>query len=284
MNLPSIAGITPGIPFDQYLELPGESASMLKKLAKSPLAYKWAKEHPDHTSSPAMALGTAVHTAVLEPHRMKTDYVLWDGGDKRGKAWTEFKELNAERSILSAAEFDQVKAMRASLLGYAPAARYLQDGVAEVTIQWKDPKTGRAMRGRVDWITVVDGQLVLVDLKTTRDASARKFFASSFDLGYHIQFAMYVDGWYYLTGETPRFVVLAVESSAPYEPAVFDVTEDVLVRGHDEYTALLEQLQACELTNTWPPRAEAEQPLLLPAWARAKDDEDVSDIGLDLTA
>lgn len=283
MNLPSIAGITPGIPFDQYLQLPGLSASKLKKLMKSPLAFKWDQDHPDTSSSPAMALGTAVHTAILEPHRMKTDYVLWDQGDKRGKAWTEFKELHADKQILSAAEFDQVKAMRSSLLGYAPAARYLQDGVAEVTIQWKDP-SGRAMRGRVDWITVIDGQLVLVDLKTTRDASARKFFASSFDLGYHIQFALYVDGWYYLTGETPRFVVLAVESSAPYEPAVFDVTEDVLVRGHDDYTALLETLQACELANTWPPRAEAEQPLLLPAWARAKDDEDVSDIGLDLSA
>ena len=279
MNLPNIPGVTLALPFDQYLQLPGESASMLKKMAKSPLNYKWAKDHPDHTSSPAMVLGTAVHTAVLEPHRMKTDYILWDGGARRGKAWDAFEEANADKTILTVAEFDQVKAMRSSLLSLPAAARYLQDGIAEVTIQWIDPRTGRAMRGRIDWVTILDGQLVLVDLKTTRDASTRKFQASCWDLGYHLQFALYCDGWFYLTGETPRFVVLAVESSAPYEPAVFDVSEDVLVRGHDDYSRLLDQLQACELTNTWLPRAAEEQTLLLPSWARTEDD-DLTDLGI----
>lgn len=283
MNLPSIAGITAGIPFDQYLQLPGLSASKLKKLMRSPLAYKWALDHPDHTSSPAMALGTAAHTAILEPHRMRTDYVLWDGGDRRGKAWTEFKEANADKAILTASEFADVKGMYDAVLGHGPAARYLQDGVAEVTIEWTDP-TGRAFHSRVDWVTVIDGQVVLVDLKTTRDSSPRHFGADAYRLGYHIQFALYVDGWYYLTGEQPRFVVLAVESKAPYEPAVFDVTDEVLAQGHDEYMRLLATLKECETSDTWPPRAQDEQELTLPSWAMGSEDEDLSEIGLDLTA
>ena len=283
MILPNAPGITPGIPFDQYLKLPGLSASALKKLMRSPLAFKWSQDHPDHSSTPSMALGTAAHTAILEPHRMKTDYVLWDGGDRRGKAWTEFKEAHTGKSILTASEFSDVKGMYDAVHGYAPAARYLKDGIAEVTIQWTDPTTGRAFRGRVDWVTVVDGRIVLVDLKTTRDTSPRKFGADAYKLGYHVQFALYVDGWSYLTSEIPRFVAIAVESKAPYEPAVFDVTEDVLVQGHEEYMRLQATLRECETTNSWPPAAQEEQELTLPAWSLNNEDEDLSDIGLDLS-
>ena len=72
MKLPFSPGITTDIPFEQYLKLPGLSASAMKKLMRSPLAFKWNQDHPDHASTPAMALGTAAHTAILEPHRMRT--------------------------------------------------------------------------------------------------------------------------------------------------------------------------------------------------------------------
>lgn len=270
--------ITPGIPFEQYLKLPGLSASTLKKLMRSPLAYKWALDHPDHTSSAAQALGTAAHTAILEPAKLKTDYMLWDGGTRRGKAWDEFKASNASKTILTADEFADVKAMYAAVRGFAPAARYLQNGQAEVTLQWA--MQGRAFRGRVDWITEIEGRTVLVDLKTTRDARPFKFGADAFKLGYHIQFALYCDGWQALTGEMPAFVVLAVENQAPFEPAVFEVPEEVLERGREEYQRLLDTLNTCEATGHWPPAAETEQRLTLPRWAYEQEDNDVSDLGL----
>ncbi|BDU72336.1 PD-(D/E)XK nuclease-like domain-containing protein [Mesoterricola silvestris] len=283
MILPNVPGINPNIPFADYLKLPGLSASALKKLMRSPLAFKWAKDHPDTGSTPALAMGTATHTAILEPERFKEDYVIWDG-DKRGKDWLAFKEANANRSILSASEYENVEGMRNAIRNFGPAARYLQDGIAEVTIQWIDPETGRPMRGRVDWVTKINGQTVLSDLKTTRDSSPRKFGADAYKLGYHIQSALYCDGWYHLTGEFPRFVFLAVESKEPYEPAVFNTPEDVLAQGHEEYMRLQATLKECEDTNTWPPRAMEEQDLTLPAWAMDSEDEDLSDIGLDLTA
>lgn len=279
-----VPGITCGIPFDEYLQLPGDSASQLKKVMQSALNYKWAKEHPDHTSSPAMALGTAVHTAVLEPHRLRTDYVLWDQGDKRGKAWTEFKEANSDKAILSASEFATVKGMRASICGHEPAARYLKEGLAEVTIQWIDPITGRRVHGRIDWLTIIDGRPILCDLKTTRNSSRRKFMSDAFALGYHLQFALYCDGFHTLTDVFPRFVTLAVESAPPFEPAVYDATEAFLARGHDEYQRLMATLQACEATGIWPPRATEEMDLDLPAWAGGNDSEDDDLSGLDLTA
>ena len=277
-----VPGFTCGMPFDQYLQLPGDSASKLKKAMQSPLNYKWALDHPDHASTPAMMMGTATHTAVLEPHRMKTDYVLWETGAKRGKAWDAFEEANAGKVILSRSEFEDVKGMRSAICGHAPAARFLEHGLAEVTMQWVDPITGRPMHGRIDWLTYLDGQFWLCDLKTTRNSSRRKFTSDAFGLGYHLQFGLYCDGFHTLTEEFPGFVALAVESAAPYEPAVYVATEDFLTRGHDDYQRVLATLQECEATNVWPARATEEMDLDLPGWAGGSnsEDNDLSDLGL----
>jgi exodeoxyribonuclease VIII len=275
-------GLTYGMLFDDYLKLPGMSASQLKVLARSPLAFRWAQDHPDHTSSPSQALGTAAHMAILEPKRMLTDCILWDGGTRRGKAWDEFKAAYAGRQILTQDEFRDVQGMHDAVRGFAPAARYLEDGHAEVTMRWAGPG-GREMRGRIDWLTRINGVPVIVDLKTCRDATPRAFGAQAFRLGYHIQFAIYADGFRALTGEDPLVVVLAVENGEPWEPAVFRVPEEVLDRGREDYLELLDVLDECERTGTWPPAADDELDLALPAWAMGEDD-DVSGLGLDLNA
>jgi len=278
-----VPGITCGVPFEDYLRLPGESASKLKNGMESPLNYKWHEDHPDHVPTAAMALGTAAHCAVLEPHRMKTDYVLWDQGDKRGKAWTDFKESNAGKQILSASEFADVKGMRAAIFNHAPTARYLGQGLAEVTMQWIDPETGVRMKGRIDWLTILDARIWLCDLKTTRNSSRRKFTADAFSMGYHIQFGLYCDGFHALTEEYPGFVALAVEPKAPYEPAAYVATEQFLTRGHDDYQRILTSLQECRASGLWPARATEEMDLDLPAWASDyEDDNNLS--GLDLIA
>lgn len=271
--------LTPNLPFADYLKLPGLSASSLKKLARSPLAYKWALDHPDTTPSASMVLGSAVHTAILEPERMRTDYVLWDGGTRRGKAWDAFEAENESKVILTATEFDTVKAMRRSVLTHEPAVRYLEAGTPEVSMQWE--MAGRQFKGRIDWLTVIDGQPVIADLKTTRDARPYKFGADAFNLGYHIQFALYCDGFAALHGgQVPRFVVICVENGAPYEPAVFDIPEDVIEHGREEYMRLVTLLDECEASGTWPPACETEQALALPSWAYTKTDDDVTGLGL----
>ena len=272
-------GVTVGLPFDQYLQLPGESASALKKMMVSPLNYKWAKEHKD-TGTRAKNQGTAAHAAILEPHRMKTDFILWTGKTRAGKAWDLFKEAAGDRQILNETEWAEVVAMHDSVRSNPLAMKYLREGVAEVTLQWTDPHTGIAHHARVDWVTVVDGRLVFVDLKTTRDASYRRFCADAYKLGYHIQFGLYVDGGFYIFGETPRFVVIAVENKAPYDCAVYNVPDEVLQQGHDEYLRYEEQIAACRESGFWPGRSTCEMELTLPSWATDNDETDLSDLEL----
>ena len=270
------------LPFDQYLSIPRVSASALKALARSPLHYRHYMTS-DHESTSAMALGSAAHCDILEPWKFNDRYIRWEGGTRRGKEWEAFKANHADKGILSEDEWDTVAGMSKAVRGFEPARRYLQNGAAEQTILWTEPETGMAIKCRLDWVMHLDVQAVIVDLKTTRDATPRAFGNAAFRLGYHIQFALYADAWFYLTGATPKFVVLAVESKAPYEPAVFAVPDEILAVGHDEYIRLLKQLQECEQSNNWPPRFEREQELALPSFAYSTEDDDLSDV-LDLTA
>lgn len=276
-----MSGFLHHLPFADYRKLPGEHISDLKELSRSPMKYRHRKDHPGG-ETPAMALGTATHTAVLEPHKLLTDYTLWDQGDRRGKGWEAFKATAeaAGKRILTKAEFDLVQGMRDSVRDFLPAMKYLKDGEAEVTMQWTEPLLGTACIGRLDWLTKIDGKPVLVGLKTAKDARHFKFAGQAYALGYHLQWAYYYDGFYHLTGEFPKVVEIVVENTAPFEPAVYEIPGDILALGHDEYMRLLELLQKCEAANSWPPSLEDEQVLTLPTYAYGRDDDDLSDLGL----
>lgn len=282
MNLSDLAyhpGVTIGMPFSDYLAIDACSATALKRLSVSPLNYKWLKEN-EKKATRSLSQGTAAHCAILEPHRLKTDFVLWTGGVRRGKAWDLFEEAHAGKQILNEQEWSEVQAMHAAAHSHPDAARYFQHGFAEVTLQWTDPQTGRKYKARVDWVTMVDDRLIFVDLKTTRDSSPRRFGQDAFKLGYHIQAALYVDGGFAIFGDQPRFVFVAVENKGPFDVSVFNTPDHILEQGHDEYTRLEETLAACEASGFWPGRSGREMDLSLPAWAYDTEDEDLTDLDL----
>ncbi len=269
--------LTPGIPFDQYLALPGLSISALKVLRESPMKYKHALT-AERRETASMALGTAAHQAILEPRKFNP--AVFTGATRRGKEWDAFLAAHAGDLIMKQDEVDQVHGMRNSVRSSAAAMRYLADGQAEVTMQWTDAATGRPCRGRIDWLTRIDGQPVIVDLKTTKSAKPFMFGGQAAKLGYHLQLAYYFDGFVAITGETPAMKIIAVENTAPFEPAVYSIPEDVILQGREEYQQLLSRLAECEETNNWPPASETESDLSLPTWAYDAEDNDVSGLGL----
>src|SRR5689334_13632573 len=90
--------------FEDYRKIDAVNASSLKEMRKSPKHYLHRLKNPiDDT--PRLGLGRATHTAVFEPDRLLLDYAVWEG-DRRGKAYAEFCEVNAERTILKTAEYE----------------------------------------------------------------------------------------------------------------------------------------------------------------------------------
>lgn len=273
------------VPWDEYTQLPGTSISRLKELRRSAQHYLHRLTEPKESAP--LSLGRAAHAAVLEPERFESDFAVWtrrseETGNlcpRRGKYWDAFVDENGGKEIITEDEHALAVAMQKAVRGSPVAMKYLAAGDPEVTLQWIHDR--RPCRGRVDWLTTVDGVPHLVGLKTARDCRHMKFGYQAAVLGYHLQWGFYFDGYTAIKGREPRMIEIVVESEAPHAVAVYFIPQDIVDQGRDEYQALLLQLAEHESTGHFPGPQEHEEPLSLPSWVYGDETDDLSDLGLE---
>lgn len=253
---------------DQYHATEAVSKSHLDKLARSPAHY-WAayldpaRVRPEPT--PAMMLGTALHTAVLEPDLWDaTIAVLPQAFDRRTKAGKElaqaFEQEAAGKLVLTPDDADRVRRM-ADAVHQHPASRFLLDlpGKREASYFWTDQETGIECKCRPDWHST-DRRLV-VDVKTTEDASPKGFQRSVANFRYHVQAA-----WYQRPLGAEQFLFICVEKAPPYCVAVYAVTPVMFAAGSRVADRDLALLAKCRKAGRWPGYSDEIQPLDLPTW------------------
>ncbi len=219
----AVAPIQSRVPNADYRALPAMNISSLNELQRSPKHFRYFREHPKE--SPAMTLGTAAHCATLEPERFGRDFVVWarrtESGrmaPRNGKAWDAFVAEAGGRSILTEDECSEALAMAHAVRTDPVACKYLEAGEPEVTLSWQ--MYSRDCKGRVDWLTHMDGEPVVVGLKTARECRHFAFGAAAAKLGYALQWAWYHDGFVAIKGKRPRMVEIVVESAAPHAVVV----------------------------------------------------------------
>lgn len=278
------SSISSRLPRENYDAIAAISITRLKELRRSPQHYQWAIEHPKE--SPALTIGIATHTATLEPERFERDFAIWDrrtdGGraaPRNGKWWDAFRDMHADKSILTAEEGALALAIAKAVRFDEVANKYLAIGDPEVSMQWAID--GRPCKGRVDWLTNVDGHKTLVGLKTTRDCRHFAFGAQAAKLEYGCQWAFYHDGFAAISGgEEPRMIEIVVESAPPFAVATYIIDKDIILQGRDNYRELLKLLTECETTGNWPGPVQGEQILTLPSWYYPSSEDDLADLGL----
>jgi len=256
-----------------YSEIKAVNFSTLKAMSKSPAAYRYAVQMP-REDTPAMLMGRAVHCAVFEPDAFDSRFVVYADGRRAGKTWEAFKTANLGAEILKPEERLTALAMRDAVRGNPMAAPYLTDGLAEVTIEWD--AQGIPAKGRIDWI---GPEGVLVELKTTRDVTPRRFQAQAADLAYHAQVAWYKWGAIQAGFEIGAVKIIAVENLPPYDVIVYDVPLPVLAEGEKKFFGWLDRLAECTAKDEWPGMESEEIEFRLPAWAKSDDDDLTLTIG-----
>lgn len=255
----------------EYHSSDGVSKSGLDLIAQSPLHY-WAKyldpnRQPDDPT-PALLLGTAIHTAVLEPERFANDYLVAPNVDRRtndGKArWAEFMETAQGKTVISSADFDKCRQIADQVRSHPTAMTLFNDGAPEVSAYWIDQETGVLCKCRPDWLS----KKLVVDLKSSRDASPDAFQRSAYSYRYHVQAAWYLDGIAAATGK-PRdaFIFAAFEKDPPFACAFYYADEGMIEAGRREYRRLLRTYADCLSAGRWPGYPIELQALTLPAWA-----------------
>lgn len=262
--------IQPDLAPDEYRKAPGISKTGLDRIAQSPAHYK-AYLEGEFKETPALRFGRVAHMAILEPERFAVEVVqepdIPSKVTKEGKKrWAEFQEIHKGCTIIKAEDMNKIKKIRESILAH-DAARKLLDypGKSEVSYFWKDPETGQECKCRVDYVRA-DG--ILVDFKTTEDASPRTFTKAVANFRYHVQDAFYSDGVGLTTlGPIKAFVFLVAEKSPPFGVATYILDPYAVMVGRKLYQRDLRRYAECMESQSWPAYSEKIEPLTLPGWA-----------------
>ena len=258
------------VDFSEYEKLPGVRSSQLKEGLTSMLHYKHrcdnAKDETD-----AMRIGRASHLKILEPSKFAKETVEWKGGNRAGKIWQAFKEENKSKIILKSEELKHMEAIDTAVKGNPLAMEYLIHGEAEVSLTWPDSDTGLICKARYDW--VFPGGFL--DVKSTQSTDYHSFERLCYQLGYHVQLALYFDGYTFAKGKEPNVKVITVEQKPPHDVVVYNVTETMIEQGRKEYRETLRKVAKANETGKWPGRETTEQDLYIPIWA-TQDNEPFS--------
>jgi exodeoxyribonuclease VIII len=249
-------------------------------LARSTLWTMYAKT-PAHTrliaekeSTAAMDVGSALDVAVLDPANFELR-VMRGPADRRGNKWTDAvaEAANTKRIVLPEQDYANVELMREIALAHPTIGPIVsrQDGVRGASAYVKD-KHGTLLKARPDlWVPKVG---LMVDLKTSRDASLRGFSRSIADYGYHVQEQWYRSVWTAAGGgEVQAFLFFVVETTDPFQIAVYEIAERAREKADDIIRQTMQVYRACVETGFWPGYPDEVVEIDLPSWAYRNDGE-----------
>ena len=246
------------------------SSSHLKELAKSPAHYKAYIDSPQEKRTAALEFGDAAHNYILQPSEFERRFTSMPATIKvkRGKEYEAFQAANAGKTLLASDDIEALVGMADAYKNHKAASALVRvaNGIAEMSCFFIEPSTGLKCRIRPDYLP---GGAIIVDYKTTDNASASEFQRSCVKYGYDIQAGFYTLGMELLTGIPHKFVFIAQEKKPPYEIAVYEASSDFIERGRSKAVSLLETLKTCMETGIYPGYPDEIQTLDLPSWAKA---------------
>lgn len=252
----------------------GISKSKLDSIAKSPLHYwsRWCDpSRVTPAPTPAMEFGTAVHMAVLEPGRFAYEYTQAPDvarTTKAGKAEWEAAAADGKQ-LLKKDDWHSIQAIRQAIATHPMASKILEaSGRSERSLFGTCSRTGLELKCRPDYLT--DSGWI-VDLKTTKDASARAFQKSAATYRYHVQAAHYLHVCELVLQERLKgFLFIAVESGHPHAVQVFEASPTFVQVGAAEamrnLDALAHALDTYPSDKPWPSYSDDVMRLDPPTW------------------
>ncbi len=257
----------------EYRRQEGISRTELWRLRESPEKFKWYQEHPE-PATPALLFGAAVHKLLLEPNTFNDEFAVAPEVDRRTKdgreAYNAFLASSDGKSVISQADYEKAVEM-AQKASEASFVKKLLDGEHEKPFYWVDDLTGEPCKIRVDCLTYVNGKPIIIDYKTTADASTDGFMRSAILYGYDFQAGMYCEGVEKVTGQKPLFVFIAQEKTAPYAVNILQADDLMVKRGYDVFRELIGIYHECKETDNWYGYLGAYNminSLSLPAWLK----------------
>ncbi|EBP4367615.1 exonuclease VIII [Salmonella enterica] len=254
--------IKPGIYFDitneAYHAGPGVSKSQLDDIAVCPAFYQWRKAAPvDTEKTKALDMGTALHCRLLEPDEFKNRFIIVPEFNRRITAGKEEEKAflencaNSGKTVMTAEDGRKLELMYGSVMAHPGCRALLEaEGKTESSIYWTDTETGELCRIRPD--KFLTNSPLILDVKKVTDMS--RFARHVEEFRYHVQAAMYCEGWKAYSGETPRFAFLAVSESidcGKYPVHLYILEDEHHDIGYSLFRRDLNTYHECKSSNKW---------------------------------
>lgn len=213
---------------EKYHSMAGISASGLKKIYKKSV-YHFINQLPFESS--AMALGTAVHCAMLEPESYYNEFHIMPKIDRRTKEGKEQFNIELKKAenkkIIDIDEHDKITNILKNFKNHDLAQKYCK---GEIELSHYLQHDGLDVRVRPDCLNRVEG--FISDVKTTQDNSPLSFKRDIYKYGYHLQAAFYCD----MLG-IDNFKFIAVETNYPFSVEVYTLSNEMIEQGRKAWKA-----------------------------------------------
>lgn len=259
---------------EDYQTGPGISKSQLDVMWRSPLDY-WAKyvdpnREPEEPTQAKM-LGSAIHSAILEPDLFPTQYVEAPDFNLRSNAGrAEFKAFKQEHAgcvVLRPEDRKLCLAIRDAVWRHPKASALLQGCVSEKSFYAIDPETGELIKCRVD--ALHPSGAYIADIKSTDDASPDAFGKSAANYRYPLQTAWYQDVFDAAFDEHPdTWVFIAVQKTWPHPIGIYYPEPEHIEEYRKAGRRDLKRIIECRERREWPDYGFTPQALQLPTWRK----------------
>lgn len=256
------------------------SRSELVEFARCPA--RWIRGYRDEESTAAMDWGSLLDCLITQPGKFDDLYAVapkeYPGTPKRKSDPIEMKPWNWNANFCESWEKEQRAAGKEIATApqaekaFAAQERLQEDPIllnfisrsqkqCLVQVEWVDADTGVIVpiKCLLDFVPPENDEefgKAIGDLKTTSDASPRKWRRTVFEQRYHIQSALYLDAVNAaLDAEYSQFAHIVSESVKPYETArrmLLDGPESFIAFGRNQYQEMLALYCRCIANNFWP--------------------------------
>ena len=247
------------------------SSTNIRTFKKNRKQFEYSLTHDLVKKTKAMADGTAVHAFFLERDKFDTVFVIKPAdmrlNTKAGKEWA----LEHQSKIIIDSELgNNLYEMEKSFIDSPAKLIYDIKGQTELSYFWDDLGTIKG-KCRPDWLS--DDGSIVVDIKTTTDASPRGFQKSISTWGYHLQLGWYLRGLRKLGLPTEQFIFIAIEKTAPFCVGVYRADQEMINYAMKELDQLMPEIQTAMVSNEFPDYTPEITPIGLPPWMTDKKEQ-----------
>lgn len=276
-------GIEHGMQDDAYRMAEGLSHSEAKLMRqKTPYHLHMVREHGPVKSrrpAPQLVLGSATHCLVLEPSTFEQRYCHDLDENRNSRVYREFAQecANAGLTPLSDDDRERVFGMRDALHANPQIADALSGIQPEVSAWFIDPASGVLCKMRADGVrpTRHGKGALLIDLKTTSDASPDAFSRSIHQYGYHTQCDWYVNGFALAANlQCDGMLFIVVESEFPFACKAYTLDEPALAQAARLNARVRATYAECMRTGIWPGYGDDVSDIGLPRWAYTQEKDE----------